>query len=682
MDTLAADLEEATSDLLNIPGTGKGRTAPSHTKEPHFAGYSSSSKIQPIHSDDEDAGDGGHVARSRSALKFGKALPEVLVPSQSLHGVQADGEEDGMDLFASLSSRTLPIRPTSSSSTVRAKLSPSPSTPSDLFRRATASPGAQHSPSKVSSPQLPDVWLNRKGEKVMDGVVISRLSLTSADGSRSKSPTRNVARPAPQTGSLSFGGEDLSDNEIAPSSLRRHLLNGSAQKHGDDEEHPSLVPHMPSSRAQSATGFSHWDHGAKQRLHTPAFFRREFDSSSGAGSMKPSSAWWEGTESSRTRITSDDQTQSQAEPVGPAEPAVPLVETMPGKDSQQDQDPLKASETFDPQTTDEQDLVAAAPPSASVGPEATQRNGVLDSPPPDTKVHAFNEPSSSVFSDALAPPRDVQLYGPSTLAKKQGIAWQPRPRIHRRTSSRSSTQQLSRSSRFGKDATVLERAASLFTTPLAAPANSATQGPHDAEYVDEGTWSAGADSVVDDVADEGLERSSLRSLDGDSNSSLLSLPVSAAIGSNSDGASATRSGSLHRRASSGSASVAGRSALCGPSLNVFARDVKVRGWSEVGRRARGYVDFDIVVLTKKGVMIRVHRRYSSFVALRKQLLAEAPPHRNHLPPLPPKDALHKYSAKHLEQRRIALTNWLQAVMLDPRWGGSKAVREWLVGPAS
>jgi hypothetical protein len=116
------------------------------------------------------------------------------------------------------------------------------------------------------------------------------------------------------------------------------------------------------------------------------------------------------------------------------------------------------------------------------------------------------------------------------------------------------------------------------------------------------------------------------------------------------------------------------------SSETFTRDVVVRAWTEVGSRTRGYVTFEVVLLTaQSGLTIRAHRRYSSFVALRRQLAVEAPTFAEQLPVLPPKDLIHKFSPKHLEVRRKALSSWLQLVLLDPRWGGRKAAREWLVG---
>lgn len=113
----------------------------------------------------------------------------------------------------------------------------------------------------------------------------------------------------------------------------------------------------------------------------------------------------------------------------------------------------------------------------------------------------------------------------------------------------------------------------------------------------------------------------------------------------------------------------------------------------------------------QGTTINALRRFSSFVTLRKQLADECPvrillapshvrrrdshltpnllslpaptkqEYRSHLPSLPPRRAglLQKYAARYLEERRKALQRWLEIVMLDRRWGGAKALREWVVG---
>ncbi|KAK0556325.1 hypothetical protein OC846_001280 [Tilletia horrida] len=121
----------------------------------------------------------------------------------------------------------------------------------------------------------------------------------------------------------------------------------------------------------------------------------------------------------------------------------------------------------------------------------------------------------------------------------------------------------------------------------------------------------------------------------------------------------------------------------GPTMmtTIFAREVRIGGWTYIGQKASGWVEYDIRVLTLRGTMIRASRRFSSFVALRKQLAKEVPLHRAALPELPPRrhGLLHRYSPTHLEQRRLALQRWLHRVLRDPRWGGRECCRDFILG---
>lgn len=99
---------------------------------------------------------------------------------------------------------------------------------------------------------------------------------------------------------------------------------------------------------------------------------------------------------------------------------------------------------------------------------------------------------------------------------------------------------------------------------------------------------------------------------------------------------------------------------------VFAHEVRIRGWSEVGGRVGGFVVYNIVIKLKTGSQIELFRRYSSFVRLRQALATERPDEAAQgqskfgssknvrLPPLPPKHPLHKYAATYLESRRRTL----------------------------
>ncbi|KAE8209685.1 hypothetical protein CF327_g6357 [Tilletia walkeri] len=122
----------------------------------------------------------------------------------------------------------------------------------------------------------------------------------------------------------------------------------------------------------------------------------------------------------------------------------------------------------------------------------------------------------------------------------------------------------------------------------------------------------------------------------------------------------------------------GTSSLGGP---IFTREVRIGGWTYIGHKASGWVEYDIRVQTLKGTTIRASRRFSSFVALRKTLAKQLPHHRPSLPELPPRrhGLLHRYSPTHLEQRRLALQRWLHKILRDPRWGGLECAREFVLG---
>lgn len=166
--------------------------------------------------------------------------------------------------------------------------------------------------------------------------------------------------------------------------------------------------------------------------------------------------------------------------------------------------------------------------------------------------------------------------------------------------------------------------------------------------------------------------------DGDS-SSLLSLPATSVTGSSQMSSKVRRRPG--RRRSTGSASMVTQELDTLDDDIPFARDVLVRGFNVVGEKSRGFVCYDVRVITTPGTTISILRRFSSFLQLRQSLASERPMHASLLPPLPPKRTglLHKYASHHLEKRRRALQRWLVVVMLDRRWGTTKSLREWVVG---
>ncbi|GAC98157.1 sorting nexin-like protein [Pseudozyma hubeiensis SY62] len=134
-------------------------------------------------------------------------------------------------------------------------------------------------------------------------------------------------------------------------------------------------------------------------------------------------------------------------------------------------------------------------------------------------------------------------------------------------------------------------------------------------------------------------------------SSLISLPVSTLT-------SSSRSPSHHsleRRRSGGSSFSHRRrqssASIRNGSSDVFAREVRIRGWSEVGSQARGWVVFELRIITKQGTPIVAHKRFSSFVKLRSTLLNECKDQAKWLPQLPTRRTglLSKYDASDLKR---------------------------------
>ncbi|POY73310.1 hypothetical protein BMF94_3645 [Rhodotorula taiwanensis] len=116
----------------------------------------------------------------------------------------------------------------------------------------------------------------------------------------------------------------------------------------------------------------------------------------------------------------------------------------------------------------------------------------------------------------------------------------------------------------------------------------------------------------------------------------------------------------------------------------FVRDVKIAGYHTVGADSSGFVVFDIELQTlptaaqPQGTVMKIHKRYSAFVQLRRDLLAAHPQFRGLLPRLPPKSSLAKYRPSFLEKRRQRLGYWLATVLLHPIVGGTAVVRGWVL----
>lgn len=205
------------------------------------------------------------------------------------------------------------------------------------------------------------------------------------------------------------------------------------------------------------------------------------------------------------------------------------------------------------------------------------------------------------------------------------------------------------------------------SSPLMSPRRS-----RHTNALDEAEAEAGAND--DDEDDD--DKASLESAP----SSLISLPVSTLTTSSR---SPSHTSPERRRSNSStysSPSLRRRSSSRAPPSDVFAREVRIRGWSEVGSQARGWVVFELRIITKQGTPISAHKRFSSFVKLRSTLKAECKEQANWLPELPTRRAglLSKYDARYLEKRRRALQRWLEVVALDRVWGSSEGLREWVL----
>lgn len=598
MDTLAADLQEATSDLLELPKSRRGRATPSATTaRPPPSQWSQESKLVVIPSSDDDTASATPSSSRADSTKNGAQTNAPALKSEDEQSNSDNNEAlqvgaEGRDRLGSLSSRTPPIRPVASASMqsdtpqmVAEGMRPSPQTPSMSRSRFSDGRG--------------EVWLNELGERIVDGRVVGKLSLT-------------------QNG-------DQSDHENVPSDEATDTMSGSATLD------PGQRTPVPRSGSQRDRLFDHTAHGASQRLHTPDFFLRHFSALTVAKEVPQ-------VKSAQLEVDADDEPQQRPSIARRPSPVLSIRSSHPAE-------PQLAAITSDSIT-----------------------------------LHGNRRAARQAGED---PTRWQSTPGYAQPSRSGGIAWQTNRPQHRRSASGSRPRASPRTGSF-KDRPLLDRASSLFTTPL-VQSRAERETPEDEEAAngwEDEEGNGAAPSPVTSIA-PALPSPSSGADDGDGDtSSLMSLPASSVTATNSDGASFSRRSSLRRANSSGSAgsTLSSRGRASSVSGEVYARDVRIRGWSEVGTKTRGYVSFEVVVLTKRGVVIHAHRRYSSFAALRKQLVAQVPQHKAALPPLPPKDALHKYSAKHLEQRRLALTDWLQAVILDPRWGPK--TRQWLVGPAS
>lgn len=114
--------------------------------------------------------------------------------------------------------------------------------------------------------------------------------------------------------------------------------------------------------------------------------------------------------------------------------------------------------------------------------------------------------------------------------------------------------------------------------------------------------------------------------------------------------------------------------------DLFATDVRVRGWHRVGTLMRGWIVYVIYITTRSGTVIKISKRYSAFLSLHERLEQERGGYAHALPPLPPRHVglWQRYHPLFLEDRRRALQQWLCATLLDERWGNADAYQRWVL----
>lgn len=122
------------------------------------------------------------------------------------------------------------------------------------------------------------------------------------------------------------------------------------------------------------------------------------------------------------------------------------------------------------------------------------------------------------------------------------------------------------------------------------------------------------------------------------------------------------------------------SAPAPPPTRLFATDVRVRGWHRVGPLMQGWVVYEIHITTRTDTVIRLSKRYSTFVSLHDHLAHERYVHARDLPALPPRHVgiWQRYHPTFLEERRRALQQWLCLTLLDERWGDTHAYTHWIL----
>ena len=668
--SLVAELEQATSELLDLTVAGSQQhprndrktvkrpgaahidrlitPSPLHLSSPAPA-YSSASKLVPIYSSDEEDGSSLRPRSHRKAPKpvkissYGGRDEEVASESKTKAQISISGGalEDDDDWLPSGGLY----------STIRSVHEDTSATPPPFLMRdsggdslgrsisASLIPPSK-SPLKDAHGKLKDVWLNEYGERLVDGQVIGQLG---AGRRRLDSPGMPSSASAP--------------------ALKTNFDHTTKPQRSLDQQNPS-------NHGSSI--------GPAREVSTPAFFLQSFPNAipgrrRSMDLSDPQRADLSGLNDHviGAASSSPDATPDQSFATAASEPDVSSKAAARSKPaSSKTASPFRKAKLLSPTL------------AVSHGPRPISPI-LLPSPSPEAPPAITQTQTKPVILHA-SKKRSQQ----SAVVSHEGLGMQGDRDTSRPTSS---ARPLERTPATPTEPMSLaQRAAALFTTPLVTseslrPASPEFPGEEEAlsrsfsvPSSPDLSWRAklaqsrvGRGNRKDD-GDDGSSLASVESLP----SSLQSLPVSVLTVSSltpsaiSDSSSGT--GNRRRSLSRGS-SFRG-------SGSIFAREVRIRGWSEVGEKARGYVVFHVRVVTKQGLVILVHRRFSSFVALHKQLLAERPEYTRALPPLPPRATglLHKYAPKHLETRRKGLQHWLEAVMLDARWAECSCLQEWIV----
>jgi len=90
-----------------------------------------------------------------------------------------------------------------------------------------------------------------------------------------------------------------------------------------------------------------------------------------------------------------------------------------------------------------------------------------------------------------------------------------------------------------------------------------------------------------------------------------------------------------------------------------------------------YVAYDITIETLDSGSIHISKRYSEFDELRQRLLLTFPLSEGAMPELPPKAVMSKFRPKFLEKRRDGLSHFLNWILLNPEFAGSRALKDWI-----